>query len=587
MDGRLSLIGTTLVLMACSAAAQTPVTATQSGGKVPVSSDRAAATAIASKVPNGGFGYTFSVSGGTVVARNNRTMHVDYSGADAAAVIGSAIAHISSSCGHLYFEAGIYNLNSLTRETTRGYANYYGIGIPGNSGTGLVCQWTFEGDSGPVLLDQFGTPVQSGGVIFYVSPTALSTVSDANHVMGIWVRPPDGTVVASNVWFKNIGVRFPTNQRGNETAIDATQAANVDYDNVVADFNIKQTRLTSPVAGTSGLIGITTSLSSHEENYMKNTYAMGFDVGLDIQSEHTVLINSYAADGNYGIDYGFRGGAVYHPSSWISSGCGEVRHCLTLGPNIQPGAMLNISGLDMEDALSGPFAVVYHAKEINVGTGFGQISYSRVVQNVGVSPLQVLFDGNTASGSNFITQSSMGTTVPGCFGVGTSAGCASDPFHVADGAVTATSFYGSGAGLTGTAPGLTVGSSQALTSAQIHPLSFTDLRTHVYTPSEVVWVYVAPVAQTVPESGSVTAVGVTCTSNFVLTTPAAASTTFVLSDNEASLGTITFAPGSASDPTVRISPSHLLSAGHVLKVIAPSAADATASGLSGSLCATY
>lgn len=355
-----------------------------------------------------GYGYTFYLSGSTYYARNNLKGTIDYSGKDAGVVIRSAIGSLSGICGHLNFEPAIYNIDSLVQETASGYSNYYGIRIPSIVSPGQYCEWTLEGDSSPPLLDQFGTGVQTSGVIFYITPAAVATVSSSAQIMDIWVQP---ATPSASVSFHNISVRFPTNQRGNETGIDASQAQCANYDNVTADFNIAQDNLAFPVAGTIGLVGLTTTASSREENYMRNALAIGYDIGLDIQSEHSVLINSYAVDGNYCIDYGVHGGAIYHASAWISTGWGECARGLTLGPNLQAGTLLEIDGLDIEDATKGIFAPVYHAKELNPGYTHGMFEYSVVQQNIGTISFANLFDGG--GGSNISTNSGVGLVLNG------------------------------------------------------------------------------------------------------------------------------------------------------------------------------
>jgi len=359
-----------------------------------------------------GFGYTFYLTSGTYYARNNATHAVDYSGSDAGVVIRSAIAHNAAVCGHLYFTSAVYNINSLVQENTGGYSHYYGIGFPHSAATGFKCQWTVEGDSTLVPLDQFAAPAQTNGAIFYVTPTAVATVSSTTEIMAFWTRPDATYIVGPVLSFKNIGVRFPDNQRGSETAINSTQAASVDYESVMADFATAENDLQFPVAGSHGLYGITTTDSVHEQNYMRNTYAFGYDHCLDIQSEHSVLINSYGARCNYAIDYGVRGtGGVSHASSWMSSGWGECAHGLTLGSMMQAGSMLDISGLDIEDATTGTWVPVAHASEAHPGYTFGRISYSRVYQAVGLSPLAFLFDGGGGGSFELKTSSPTGTYV--------------------------------------------------------------------------------------------------------------------------------------------------------------------------------
>lgn len=355
-----------------------------------------------------GYGYTLYLRGATYHARNNSTGRVDYSGADAGAVIRGAIAGLSGKCGHLNFEPAVYKINSLLQEKAVGFSRYYGIRIPSNASHAQYCEWTLEGDSPPPLIDQFGTRVQTSGVIFYITPAAIATAPTSAKIIGIWVQP---STPSASVSFHNIDVRFPTNQRGNETGIDASEALNANYDNVSADFNIAQSSLQFPVAGTVGLVGLTTTASSHEENYMRNALAIGYDIGLDIQSEHTVLINSYAVDGNYCIDYGVHGGAIYHASVWVGAGWGECAHGLTLGPNLRRGTLLEIGGLDIEDATKGIFKPVYHVKETDPGYTHGVFEYSVVQQDIGTILFADLFDGG--GGNNISTNSGAGFFLKG------------------------------------------------------------------------------------------------------------------------------------------------------------------------------
>ena len=55
--------------------------------------------------------------------------------------------------------------------------------------------------------------------------------------MGFWTQPIGSGSVSGSVIYRGFDVRFPNNQRGNETGIDSTQALNVDYEHVTADTN--------------------------------------------------------------------------------------------------------------------------------------------------------------------------------------------------------------------------------------------------------------------------------------------------------------------------------------------------------------
>src|SRR5579864_614109 len=237
--------------------------------------------------------YTLYVSGGIVYAHNNLTGVIDSSNADAAVVINAVLALMSGG-GTIFFKNGVYNLNSLILETTGGFTNYFAIGIPGG-GPNLYQTWNFIGESFTPVIDLFAVnTVQTTGVVLNLTTTAENSVAAGSNIIAVWARPDAVNGVGATVVMKNLTVRLPTNQRGSETAIDLSQTLMADYEYVVADFNIAWNNITFPVAGAHGLYGITTTKSSKEENYMKNTYAFGYNVGLDIQGEHTILLNSFA-----------------------------------------------------------------------------------------------------------------------------------------------------------------------------------------------------------------------------------------------------------------------------------------------------
>ena len=121
---------------------------------------------------------------------------------------------------------------------------------------------------------------------------------------------------------------------------------------------------------------------------------------------------------------------------------------------------------------------------------------------------------------------------------------------------------------------------------QVHPLAFADMSDTAYTASQIVAKYLIPVAQTIPAGGSVTTLGVACTSEATLSTAATASTTFSIDDNGTSFGTIAFA-ASGTSGTFTISSAKVFSIGNVITFVGPSTADSTAAGLAVSLCSMY
>jgi hypothetical protein len=147
----------------------------------------------------------------------------------------------------------------------------------------------------------------------------------------------------------------------------------------------------------------------------------------------------------------------------------------------------------------------------------------------------------------------------------------------------------SGGSLTGALSGTTASFTGAVTlggtiSAMVHYLGFSDMSNSVYSSSAAVSWFQIPVNMTL--YNTVTAVGVSCTSEARLLSAATASTTFNLDYNGVSFGTVTFA-ASASIGTFSWSSSLSVASGNAYEVYAPSTADATAAGLSLTICATY
>ena len=132
--------------------------------------------------------YTLYLNGTTINARNNSTGLIDFSGTDAAVVINSTLANISSTGGTLYFKNGVYNLNSATQETNSGCTNFYSIGIPNNAVVGWV-QFHFEGESRTSWPGELlPASINTSGVIFNLTAAAI-TAAGSSQLFAIWQRP--------------------------------------------------------------------------------------------------------------------------------------------------------------------------------------------------------------------------------------------------------------------------------------------------------------------------------------------------------------------------------------------------------------
>ena len=204
-----------------------------------------------------------------VCAKNNNTGVIDYSGTDAAVVVNNALGAFSTVGGRLFFKDGVYPINSMTAETATGCSNFnssgnllaYAFGIPSNTTIATSVQWIIEGEASGVYQGEAASvTVNNAGVIFNVTPTAVSSVAANSVLVGWWQRPVSSCALnantfsndTNNVYFKNAYLRFPTNQRGNTLGFAPYFAIQVGYDNVGAGFNLTNNAIatgSAPVVG--------------------------------------------------------------------------------------------------------------------------------------------------------------------------------------------------------------------------------------------------------------------------------------------------------------------------------------------------
>lgn len=374
--------------------------------------------------------YTFYINSGTVYARNNSTGAIDFSGTDAAAVINSVLTANATVGGTLYFKNGVYPLNSFTNETATGCSTFtsdskplaYAIGIPSNTPYSSSVDWHFVGE-GNIAFEGEGTSSSPSitGVIFNVTSAAISAATSGAFLNVIFQRPASsctltasGPNISNNDYFSNLDVRFPTNQRGNEAGLNVWFAAMQGKDNVTADFAQGATFFQSnqPVAGTYGSFGMTSTVSG-SGNWQDdtNTYAEGYDICYDWESELLTLNHPTSIYCNYAAEIGRAGNAVFHPSIINYFTDQENLNGILLGPQMTQGGRLDIFELDMEFGASGWYArTAAKMVETNVGYTSGIITYGAVLQGTGIVaevPGNQLF---TSGGSNF--QSFEGSQAP-------------------------------------------------------------------------------------------------------------------------------------------------------------------------------
>ena len=359
--------------------------------------------------------YTLYVSGGTTYARNNLTGAIDFSNADAAVVINATINALATVGGRLFFKDGVYPLASATLETfTTGFPTiYYCVGFPATQyANGNFVQWIFEGESRPCDLGESGsTAIQTNGVIFNVTSAAI-TAAGSSFLAAIFQRPQSAAngTFSNELYFKNLGVRFPSNTRGNTGGIIMWSASGIVYDNVFADFHMSPAQFAAgpaPVKGTIGSFGLTSAVSSSGDTQMfKDCYVIGFDTGYDFTSEHIYSEDCSALYCNYaGIFGGNPNGLnspVYHPSLLLNFMDVANKAGLQFGQEMQVGSRVDMISLDIEEDPSGWYARTTGAgmAETHIGRTSGLISYSIIkggTGNVAGTPLFTAAGG----GQNF------------------------------------------------------------------------------------------------------------------------------------------------------------------------------------------
>ena len=370
--------------------------------------------------------YVLYEADGTIYAQNGSTGAIDYSGTDACLVVNQALRNAQSSCGLILFKNGIYNCKSLIKETAPGYTNVnYAFSIPPDTGApGQQCEWHIEGES---MTNGNGWEnagsVQTNGVILKVTEDAINSVDPGELIAGFWQRPNTHGMQGNQDFFKDLTMRFPSNQRGNEIGFYPLVASTVDYENVLADFDIPYCSLKLPVAGTIGSIGIT-STQSEQGNFQgfRNTAAVGWDTCYSLMSEHIEGGTLTAANCRYAGKVGdaLNGNKmlVLHPGRIDRFVDQETVNGLVFGSLMVQGSMFNIDNYDMETTTSSTysspptmcpnlhtFARSSNLSEMNPGFTAGVINYTHVQAWVGIvaDPTGALF---TSGGDHFLVRQS-------------------------------------------------------------------------------------------------------------------------------------------------------------------------------------
>jgi hypothetical protein len=343
--------------------------------------------------PSGPAIYTFSNSGGTATANPQIASGLaSFSGTDSSVVVNNAMNAAKAFCGTLYFEIGQYNLNSLTLATagpTTTKPNF-AIGFPGDTGvSNQQCEWHIKGAGGIWWAGEVTMPIQTTGVLFFVTPTAVASVGGSALIAAWWHQP--GTSFGNQIYFENIAVRFPDNQRGNTIHFYMPASVAIEYRNTLTDFNIVYTSLAAPVQGTLGNIGYVTSNSALSNiQHFVNTYAVGSFWGYDLESEHVTGDNVTAIFCNrpavFGAGFNGSGALINHPIHIGKFTDQENINGIQLGPNMAIGSRIDVTPLDMEIKVTGPFTRLSYMSETNPGNTGGDWTYSLI--QAGVGPIE-------------------------------------------------------------------------------------------------------------------------------------------------------------------------------------------------------
>lgn len=369
--------------------------------------------------------YSFSILNGVVYAKTHNAAYSDVSGTDAAVVINTVLNTLAAVGGRLIFNEGIYPINSLTQETMAAYSNfYYGIGIP-STPTGSWVQWHFLGASRPAVAFNFDSSapinsINSGGVIFSVSQSALNVLSNTNVAQILWQRPDSTFFFTNEIHIRNIGFRFPSNQRGSEVACNLWAASSLDLENLLADFSGTYNSILNGSLPASGSYGFATSFGSAGNlQHLKNIAAVGYDTGFDIEGEHVVMDTCTSAicttAGVIGRSIAaINPSPIFHPILLIKFTDQECQNGWVLGGELQLGTQIDFLGYDVEKKTTTNFARVNNMTEVHPGNSSGIITFVPVTAGIGIGS-DAPFSGG--GGANFTVWGPKGTlSIPGVTG---------------------------------------------------------------------------------------------------------------------------------------------------------------------------
>jgi hypothetical protein len=302
---------------------------------------------------------------------------------DAGIVIRGVISLLALSGGEIQLKNGIYNVKTLVNATRSVEGtNWAAIVIPGNLGTGLHGVFKIIGESRPYWVGMFSPtlPLAWNGTIINILQTAVNTAPASARIFGIYSAYDD--IYGNYVEVKELGIRFPTNQRGGVNGIDVSFAQNSEIVDINVDFAIDYANLLLPVWSPFswvGSAGITTTKSTKTSNYLAYCIVTGFGTGFNLGSEHTLLEDCSAYRCEYAGFVGALGGSVYHASTLINFQDLECIRGLFFGSTLKEGTVWNIISYCQEITEAGIWARIAYATEERPGIIHGEVSYTTVV----------------------------------------------------------------------------------------------------------------------------------------------------------------------------------------------------------------
>ena len=408
---------------------------------------------------------TPATTGTYTCARNEATGAIQFENTDAAVVINDALGQIYTVGGTLYFKNGTYNFNSVTQETVSPYTNFYCVGIP-STNAAVYPQFNFVGESSVTSYNALS------GVIFNVTSTALTAAGAGNRVDAFWMRPSTvKTVLGTDYWngsmfFRNVNVTFPDNTRGYEHAIDGLESEYMSLINVGAAFVAAPTNV-----GATDTIAFVTDATPSDGAYIRNTIPEGgWGVGFQLNTEHTVVVNTLNYQNTTAYEYGFalnrNASNIGHGSQLIHAQVYDAQNGIVVGPYVDQNAQLDIIGLDLEYATTGTWAYV---SGFTTGTSGsknlvgGLLSWSQFHTETGLPGTLTTIFPTGGYGANYTNEWNGNAAISGV-GTGTSAplyaplqvtqtysGTATGPASIATTSAAANGnawlFYGTGSGV--------------------------------------------------------------------------------------------------------------------------------------------